>query len=86
MNYGYSIGRCGQFGWEWFAGLHAGTGEPLFTEQITEAQIWENRLHAEAQALLLVSSLVPNMVQRKAVRVPLSHKIFRDALGEALSK
>jgi hypothetical protein len=78
QEYGYSLIRCGQFGLEWFQGFNM-RGEPMYCDSAKDAQIWESRLHAESQALLLGC-------QRKAVRVSLWPQQAREILGEALSK
>lgn len=53
-NQGFVVIRCLKQSPEYFAGLHVSTGKPIWSDDVTKAEIWENRLHAESQALLLI--------------------------------
>jgi len=73
----FLIVKCLKASPEYFAGLDAVSGKPQWSEKIEGAQLWESRLHAESQALLLIRHGELG-VQRKAVHV------FTAVLGEVL--
>jgi hypothetical protein len=50
----------------WFHGFDKNTGNPIWTEAIQLAYTWENKLHAEAQAMLFVGQGMLG-VQKKAI-------------------
>lgn len=60
---------------EFFSGLNVITGAPEWSSDIGQAQLWESRLHAESQALLLARN-----GDLGAMPVP----ILTAVLGEAL--
>lgn len=74
----YLIVKCLKDAPEYFEGLHVVSGKPIWTSDIGRANLWESRLHAESQAMLLIQHGELG-VQQKPVHV------FTAVLGEALS-
>lgn len=60
---------------EFFSGLNAATGIPEWSCDIGKAQLWESRLHAEAQALLLSRN-----GDYGAMPIPVLTAVLREAL------
>lgn len=73
----FVIVKCLKPAPEYFAGLEASTGKPRWSESVADAELWDSRLHAESQALLLIRHGELG-VQRQPVHV------FTAVLGEAL--
>ena len=73
----FIIVKCLKYAPEYFVGLDVVSGAPRWSDKVQDAQLWESRLHAESQALLLIRNGEVG-VQKKAMHV------FTAVLGEAL--
>jgi hypothetical protein len=73
----FVIVKCLKSAPEYFSGLDVASGAPRWSDKVECAQLWDSRLHAQAQALLLIRHGEVG-VQRKAVNV------LTAVLGEAL--
>ncbi len=63
---------------EYFTGFDATTKQPKWAKQVSDAQLWQNKLHASAQAQLLAKSGVTGVQ-----KTPLN--VLSAVLGEALT-
>ena len=73
----FIIIKCLKSNPEYFVGLDAVSAKPKWSDKVEDAQLWESRLHAESQALLLIRHGELG-VQQKPVSV------LTAVLGEAL--
>lgn len=76
----YGIQQNNTDGSHYFAGFDE-SRQPVWVSSAHEAMAFENRLHAESQAVLMINHAIACQKQP----VSLGERIMREALGEALS-